>query len=346
MRGCTNTPDCGTMGCDGLIKERRKQVGWCCVVDIIPGRISQKWSAYAAAMFTVLLWGSAFPATRYTLRVYSPESLMLFRFLLASATLIIIGALKGVNLPKRKDLPLIALGGFVGVFLYMLLFKNGAVHLEAGIGSFIISLAPVFTLVLSTLLLKEKVSWLCWVGIAVSFTGLVVIMLSRTMGFALDLGVILLLLAALTFSVYSIIMRKITRSYTALEATIYTIVIATVFMLIYSPALIREMPGSGLSANLLSVYLGVFPAALAYLSWGWAISKAEKTAYVSMFLYLSPIVASVLAYFWLGETLTILSLLGGVVVIAGMVMTNIASRNGSTGNSAQTHKADSAATKR
>ena len=270
---------------------------------------------------------------------------MLLRFLMASITLIIIGALRGVKLPQRKDLPLIALGGFVGVFLYMLFFKNGAVHLEAGIGSFIVSSAPVFTLVLSTLLLKEKVSWLCWIGIAISFTGLVVIMLGRTMGLAFDFGVLLFLLATLTFSVYNIILRKITRSYTPLEATIYTIVIATVFMLIYSPALIREMPGANLSANLMTVYLGVFPAALAYLAWGWAISKAEKTAYVTVFLYLSPIISSVLAYFWLGETFTLLALIGGIVVIAGMVITNIASRENSKELSAGTQKVDSTAAK-
>ena len=269
---------------------------------------------------------------------------MLFRFLLASITLIIIGALGRTRLPEKKDLPLLALGGFVGVFLYMLLFKNGAVRLEAGIGSFIVSSAPIFTLVLSTLILKEKVRWLCWVGIAVSFVGLVVIMFSQAIGLALDLGVLLFLLAAFTFSVYSIILRKITRSYTALEATTYTIVLATVFMLIYSPGLIREIPDSNLSANLLVVYLGIFPAAIAYLAWGWALSKAEKTAYVTVFLYLSPIVSSVLAYFWLGETFSLLALLGGVLVVAGMVITNIAGRNSSIENSAQIHKADSADT--
>jgi len=286
-------------------------------------------------MITILLWGSAFPAIRYTLRAYSPEALMLFRFLLASATLIIIGVIKGIRLPKKKDLPLFALGGFVGVFLYMLFSKNGAVHLEAGLGSFIVSSSPVFVLVLSTIFLREKVRWVCWVGIIVSFCGLVVIMFSRAMGFALDLGVLLFLLAALTTSWHSIIQRKITRSYTAIEATTYTMIFATLFMFIYFPALIRELPGSGLRVNLLVAYLGVFPAAIAYLSWGWAISKAEKTAYVTVFMYLTPVVASVIAYFWLGETFTLLALLGGVVIIAGMVITNIASRE----SSARAHQA-------
>ncbi|MCL2857627.1 MAG: DMT family transporter [Oscillospiraceae bacterium] len=277
-------------------------------------------------MITVLLWGSAFPAIRYTLRVYSPEALMLFRFLLASITLIAIGAAKKIRLPKPKDLPMFALGGFVGVFLYMLFSKNGAVYTEAGIGSFIVSSSPVFVLVLATLLLREKVRRACWVGVIVSFVGLVVIMLSQATGLVPDIGVLFFLLATIATSLHSIIQRKLTRSYTAIEATTYSIIFATLFMLIYSPALIREIPGTSLSTNLLAAYLGIFPAAIAYLSWGWAIAKAEKTAYVTVFIYLIPLIASALAYFWLGETLSLLALLGGAVVIAGMVITNVTNK--------------------
>jgi len=286
----------------------------------------KKWAVYAAAALTVFLWGSAFPAIRYVLGVYSPEALMLLRFLLASATLAVIGALKRIRLPQKRDLPMFALGGFVGVFLYMLFSKNGAVHLEAGVGSFIVSSSPVFVLVLSTLLLKERVRGLCWVGVAVSFVGLVVITLSQTNGLVPDIGAFFFLLATIATSLHSIIQRKMTRTYTALEATTYSIIFATVFMLVYTPALIREMPGAGLSTNLLAVYLGVFPAAIAYLAWGWAISKAKKTTYVTVFIYLIPLVASVLAFFWLGERLSAIAILGGAVVIAGMVITNIVGR--------------------
>ena len=295
-------------------------------MNINPSVAGKKWSVYGAAMFTVLLWGSSFPTIRFVFGVYSPEALMLLRFLLASITLIVIGVLKKIRLPKKKDLPMFALGGFVGVFLYMLLSKNGAVHLEAGIGSFIVASSPVFVLVLSTLLLREKVKRACWIGVAVSFGGLVVVMLSQTSGLVPDIGVLLFLLATIATSLHSIIQRKITRTYTAIEATTYSIIFVTFFMLIYSPALIRELPSSNLSANLLAAYLGIFPAALAYLSWGWALSKAKKTTYVTVFIYLCPLVASVLAYFWLGETFSLITLLGGVVIIGGMVITNIVDR--------------------
>jgi len=281
---------------------------------------------YIAAMFTVLLWGSSFPAIRYTLRTYSPEALMLFRFLFASITLIGIGIIKKIRLPKVKDLPMFAMGGFVGVFLYMLLSKQGAVYLEAGIGSFIVSSTPVFVLILSTLLLKEKAKRACWIGVAVSLIGLMIVALSQTSGFVPDIGLLFFLLATFATSLHNIIQRKITRKYTALEATTYSIIFATFCMLVYLPTLIREIPNSNLSANLLVVYLGIFPAALAYLSWGWALSKAKKTTYVTVFIYLIPLISSALAYVWLGETISLLTLLGGSVIIAGMVISNIAER--------------------
>ena len=436
------------------------------------GGTTKKWQVYGAALFTVLLWGSSFPAVRYTLRTYSPEALMLLRFLSASITLIIIGLVNKIRLPEKKDLPLFGLGGFVGIFLYMLLSKNGAVHIEAGIGSFIVSSSPVFVLIMATLILKEKVRRACWFGVAVSFVGLIVVMVSQTTGLTPNIGVLLFILATIATSLHSIILRKITRTYTAIEATTYSIVfatilmliytpnlirelpgsdlvtnlltvylggfvgiflymllskngavhieagigsfivssspvfvlilatlllkekvrracwfgvavsfvglivvmvsqttgltpnigvllfilaaiitsmhsiiqrkitrtytaieaitysiiIATIIMLIYTPNLIREIPGSDLSANIMAIYLGIFPAALAYLSWSWAISKAEKTTYVTVFLYLSPLITSTLAYFWLGETLSAMAILGGILVIAGMVITNIVGR--------------------
>lgn len=286
------------------------------------GWAAPKWQVFAAALFTICLWGSAFPAVRYVLGIYSPEALLVFRFLLASTTLAVIGVVKKIRLPAVKDLPIFVLGGFVGVFLYMLFSKRGSVHLEAGVGSFIIASTPVFALILSTLILKEKVRPIGWVGVGVSFTGLIIVMVSQTTGLVANIGVLLFLLATVASGLHNIIQRKITRTYTAIEATTYSIMFATMFMLIYLPNLIRELPAAGLAANLLVVYLGIMPGALAYLAWGWALSKAEKTTYVTVFMYLIPLVATVMAYFWLGETFSRLALAGGLVIIAGMIVTN------------------------
>jgi len=79
--------------------------------------------------------------------------------------------------------------------------------------------------------------------------------------------------------------------------------------------------------------MGVFPAAVAYLAWSYALAKANKTANVTVFSYLIPFVSALIAYFWLKETLTIFVLIGGIVIIAGMLLTNIFDREDNSSSS-------------
>jgi drug/metabolite transporter (DMT)-like permease len=278
---------------------------------------------YASAMLAVTLWASAFPATRYALEYYSPVSLMVLRFAAASVTLGIFGLIKKIRLPKLKDLPMFVASGLSGVFLYSYLFNTGSVSVSAGVSSFIISSSPVFTLILTWIFLKEVLRPICWVGIIVSFCGLAAVTLTQVTEFAFDIGIFLVICAALSSGVYSAVVRMLTKNYTALEATTYTIVIGTLGMLLFLPTTIREIPDSNLIVNLIVVLMGVFPAGVAYLAWGYALSEAKKTAHVTVFSYLIPFISALLGYVWLRETISAYAFIGGIVIIAGMVLTNV-----------------------
>ena len=281
---------------------------------------------YLAAMLATFLWASAFPATRYALQYYSPVSLMVMRFAAASITLGAVGIIKGISLPKLKDLPWFVASGLTGVFLYSYLFNTGSVTVPAGVSSFIIASSPVFTLLLTRVFLKEIVKPVCWIGVLISFCGLAVVTLTQTTEFSFDIGVILVIIAALSSGTYSTIMRVLTKTYTALEATTYTIIAGTIGTLFFLPTAIREIPDSNLTVNLVVVFMGVFPAALAYLAWSYALAKAIKTAHVTVFSYLIPLISALLAYVWLRETLSVYTLIGGLVIIGGMLLTNFFDR--------------------
>ena len=261
---------------------------------------------------------------------------MLFRFLIASATLVVIGVIKKIKPPKLRDVPKFSIGGFIGIFLYMYLSKTGLLHVESGVGSFIVASVPVFTIILSRVFLKEKAGLFSWIGVAISFCGLVIITLSQTEEFTFNVGVLLLILSALASSIYTIIQRELLKIHSALETTTYCVLAATVVMLIYLPGLIREIPGSTAGLNLTIVFLGVFPAALAYLTWAFALSGAKNTTSVTVFLYLMPFITSVLAYLWLRETLTVWALIGGMVIIGGMVLTNVRGNRRKSGKEMKT----------
>ena len=277
---------------------------------------------YAAAAGTVLLWSSAFPAVRFCMKYYSPEALMLFRFLVASVFLLGYNGIKKVKPPDVKDLPMFAAAGFFGIFLYMWAFNTGTNMVNSGISGFIIASAPVFTLILSIIFLKEKAKPLVWVGVLISFAGIVIIGSTQIIDTQLNTGVWLLVAAAVLTSIFNIIQRNILRKYSAMQSVTYSITFATLFMCFFFPNLIREFAYAPLSVNIAVVYLGLFPAALAYLMWSYALSKTDKTVHVTSFLYLTPFLASVIAFLWLGETMPGFAVLGGIVIISGMVLTN------------------------
>ena len=292
-------------------------------MDISNRDAKKRFYTYSAAFIAAFLWASAFPATRYALQYYSPVSLMVMRFSVASVTLVVIGLLKGMKLPKLKDLPFFAASGLSGVFLYSYLFNTGAVSVSAGVSSFIISSSPVFTIVLARIFLKEVVRPVCWAGILVSCLGLAVITLTQTAGFSFNIGLLLVIGASVSSGVYSAIMRAVTQNYTALEATTYTIIAGTLGTLFFLPTAISEIPDSNVTVNLVVILMGIFPAAIAYLTWSYALSKAEKTAHVLVFSYLIPFISALIAYIWLRETLTVFTICGGLIIIGGMVLTNI-----------------------
>jgi len=279
-----------------------------------------------AAMVTILTWSAAFPVTRFLLEFYSPGAIMVLRFILASVILIAIGIIKKIKLPEVKDLPLFFTLGIFGVFAYNFFFNTGSVHVVSGVSSFIVAASPMFTVFWARLFLKESVRPIVWFGVALSFCGLMLVMFSQTGGIALNIGVLLLIGAAISSSILNVTQRVLVRKYTALEATTYSMIIGTLCMLIYLPAGIAELRVSTLPANLALIFMAVFPAVVAYIAWGYALSKAEKTANVTVFLYLSPFLASLIGFLWLGETFSIWSFLGGAVIIGGMVLTNIFGR--------------------
>jgi len=283
---------------------------------------------YIAAGGTVLFWSSAFPAVKFSLEYYSPVALMLFRFLLASALLLTYCAIKKVPLPEKRDLPLFVACGFVGLFLYMWAFNTGTDMVTSGISGFIIASAPVFTLILSIFFLKEKAGALIWIGVLVSFAGIIIIASTQVTDFQINFGVWLLLSAAVSAAVFIVIQKHLLKKYSVMQITAYPIAIGTLFMCIFLPSLIREFPAAPMAANLVVAYLGLFPAAIAYFLWGYALNKAEKTVYVTSFLYLSPFLTLILAYFWLGEVISPLAFVGGVVVIVGMIITKLKFKGG------------------
>ena len=218
--------------------------------------------ALIAVIVCVVLWASAFAGIRAGLTSYTPGHLALLRFLVASLALLIYALITRMRLPHWRDIPVMLLLGFSGLTIYHIGLNYGEQTVSPGAASFLIGTVPCFTAILAILFLGERLSWRKWLGILVSLVGIALIASGEDGGLRFSPGVLLILLAALAESVYSVLQKPLFQRYTGLEMATYTIWSGTLFMLIYTPGLANEVQHATLSATLSVIYLGIFPAAI------------------------------------------------------------------------------------
>jgi drug/metabolite transporter (DMT)-like permease len=276
----------------------------------------------AAIGGTILVWSTAYVGTRVALREFSPMSLALLRFLVASSALALYGWVKGARLPRLHDVPVFLALGFLGIFLYMWLFNVGHKTVPAATGSFLIAVTPLFTAINGAVAYRTKIHLRSILGMIVSLLGVGLIAFGERTGGSINIGVFLLLIAAWLLGLYNVWVKPLSKRYKANEITLYTFVAGTLFMLLFLPQLARELPHASAYGVCVVVGLGLFPAAIGYTLWSYALSKAPA-ANVASFMYLTPVVTMVLGWFWIHELPPAASLVGGLIALGGVVLTNL-----------------------
>jgi len=270
---------------------------------------------------TIVIWASAFAAIRAGLEGYSPGHLALLRFLVGSALLAVYAAATRMQPPAWRDVPAVLLGGFLGFFGYHVGLSFGEVTVEAGSASLIIASVPVFTALLATAFLNERLGAIGWVGTFVSFAGGALFSLGEGGGVGIDPGAVPILLAAISESLYFVFQKPYLAKYGSLRFTTYAIWAGTLTMLVFAPGLVGAVAAAPIEATLSVVFLGVFPTVVAYLALGYAFARMPASNATS-FLYLVPGLAFLVAWVWLGEVPTPLTVVGGAVALAGVVLVN------------------------
>ena len=274
-----------------------------------------------ALIVALILWASAFAAIRVGLRGFGPGQLALLRFSIASVALLIYSLATRQPLPSARDLPVMILLGFLGFFVYHVGLNAGETAVPAGAASFIIASVPVFSTLLAVIFLRERLTALGWTGVVISFSGVALISLGSGTGLRFEPAALFIVLAAIGESVYFVLQKPHLTRYTGLQLTTWTIWTGTVCMLVFLPGLVRQVPVAPVSATLAVVYLGIFPAAIGYVLWSYALSRSDVSRVTST-LNLSPILSLLIAFFWLGEIPTVPSLIGGLITIAGVIVLN------------------------
>jgi len=280
-------------------------------------------------LFTVVVWGASFIATKVALRDLSPVTLVWMRFGIGVVILgIATAARRQFALPARNELGYLALLGFLGITLHQWLQSTGLQTAQATTTGWIIASIPVFMALLGWGFLKEKLNQMQVAGIAISALGVLLVvskgsLSGLTTGKFGTIGDFLILLSAPNWAVFTILSRRGLQQHPATRMMFYVMGFGWLFstVLLFTGPGIGEIGRMTFDGWLAMGFLGVIVSGLAYIAWYDAL-KVIPAAQIGTFLYLEPVVTMLLAAGMLGESLLFASVLGGGLILLGVWMVN------------------------
>ena len=276
--------------------------------------------ASGAALVTVTLWASAFVGIRAAGEDLSPGALSLARLLVGSVALGALVLVRREPFPARGDLPAIALCGVLWFGLYNVVLNAAERLVDAGTAAMLVGSGPVLIALFAGVLLGEGFPRSLFAGCAVAFAGVVVIGVA-TSGRGLDagLGTALCLVAALAYAGGVVIQKPLLGRVSALQVTWLACSVGAISCLPFAPALVREFGEADAAGFGWAVYLGVFPTAVAFTTWAYALARTTAGR-MGATTYLVPPLAVLMGWAVLGEAPPVLALVGGALCLAGVAV--------------------------
>lgn len=282
--------------------------------------------ATAAATVTVVLWASAFVSIRSAGAAYSPGALALGRLLSGALALGLICLIRREGWPPRAAWRGIAMSGVLWFGLYMVVLNWGEQQVDAGTAALVVNIGPILIALLGSRLLGDPMPPRLLAGMAVSFAGAVTVGLSMSgEGGSSVLVVALCLLAAIAYAGGVVAQKPALGKATPLQATTFGCLIGAVVCLPFAGQLVHEAAGAPVSATLNMVYLGVFPTALAFTTWAYALARTTASR-MGATTYAVPALVVLMSWLALGEVPGLFTLVGGVLCLAGVAVSRSRSR--------------------
>ncbi len=279
-----------------------------------------------ALFLAALCWGLAPVATRYLLASFNPLQLVVLRFLIASLFLL------PLLLPLRhhrwtlQEVGWTIFCGMAGVIGYNVPVAYGLRVLPSGIAGLLIATEPIWILLIAALALRERISWSVLLGLFLSLAGIALLLSQETFSVANGLlgGTLLVLLAALMWSIYTVSIRPLSKKLGARTSTALTLVTGTLPLLAFGgapawPLLLHLSSAAWLALALL--VLGSTVAAT--ILWNYGVARTASSQ-AGLFLYLVPLVSIAGGALFLHEQISLMALGSGLLIIAGVVLAQIA----------------------
>jgi len=279
------------------------------------------WLPVLAVAVTLALWASAFVAIRHLGHDFRPGSMALGRMLVGALCLAVVALRRRpLTPPTARDWRILLVIGVLWYATYMVALNAGERRIDAGTSSMLIQLSPVLIAVLAALFLRERFTRFIVGGLVLAFAGVVIISLATSDHGGHDVvGVLLCLVSAVAYSVSVILQKPLMGRYPAVQVTWLACTIGAVVCLPFAGELVADVRHAPLSATLWVVYLGVFPTAIAFTTYGFALTHMDASR-LGITTYLVPVLTVLMAWAWLGETPPPLAYVGGALALLGVAV--------------------------
>lgn len=292
---------------------------------------TQRLTDYLAVIAATVIWGGSFAATKVALVQSDPVTILWLRFLV-SIPVLMLGAYtqKCLRLPTKKEILPLFVMGFQGIFFHQGIQAYAMKTAGAANANWVMVASPALVAILGWVFLKEKISKPGIAGLALSATGVTLVLAFGTVrnaafiGFG-AIGDLILIFSVLNWAVFSIISRKFLQgnfpaSFAILWEIIFSLLCATIFLLV-TGADFSKIAAFGAATWKAVIFLGVFASALAYMFWFHGLSKLP-VARVVIFQFIQPLAGIVVSYFLVGERFTPWLFIGGALIAGGVYLVN------------------------
>jgi drug/metabolite transporter (DMT)-like permease len=274
----------------------------------------------AAALVTVGLWASAFVGIRAAGNDLSAGALSLARLLVGAVALGALVAIRREPLPPRSDLWRLIVCGVLWFGVYNVALNQAERHVDAGTAAMLVNVGPVLIALLAGALLGEGFPRTLFIGCAVAFAGAVLIGIATSRhGVSASWSAALCLVAAITYAGGVVAQKPLLSRSSPLMITWLACVIGALCCLPFAPQLVHETGATSATALVWTVYLGLFPTAVAFTTWAYALSHTSAGR-MGTTTYLVPPLAILMGAAYFGEAPPALALGGGVLCLAGAVL--------------------------
>ncbi|GAA1529569.1 DMT family transporter [Nocardioides humi] len=273
----------------------------------------------AAVGVTLVLWASAFVGIRHLAHDFSAGALSLGRLAAGAVALAPVALAQGLPRPSRGQWLSIVTIGVLWFGIYNLSLNAGEQRVDAGTASMLIQVSPVLIAVLAALFLGERFTAQLAAGLALAFSGVVVIGLSTSGGESTGdlLGVVLCLVPAAAYSISVILQKPLVADLSAVHVTWLACTVGVVTCLPWAGRLVAEARDAPVSSSLWLVYLGVFPTAIAFTTYAYALRHMTASA-LGVTTYLVPPLTIVMGLLLLDEVPPLVAYAGGVLALLGV----------------------------